>query len=46
MEQTYTVNVPIEDMDTVYANLAAALGVDITEVQKSNADNVYNLITN
>ena len=44
VEQTYTVYVPIADMDTVYANIAAALGVEITEVQKSNADNVYGLI--
>ena len=44
MEQTYTVYVPIGDMDTVYANIAAALEVEITEVQKSNADNVYGLI--
>ena len=44
VEQTYTVYVPIGDMDTVYANIAAALGVEITEVQKSNADNVYGLI--
>ena len=42
--QTYTVYVPIGDMDTVYANLAAALGIEITEAQKSNADNVYSLI--
>ena len=44
MEQTYTVAVPIEDMATVYANIAASLGIEITEEQKSNADNVYSLI--
>ncbi len=44
VEQTYTVFVPIEDMDTVYANLAASLGVEITEDQKNNADSVYSLI--
>ena len=44
VEQTYTVYVPIEDMDTVYANIEASLGVSITEEQKSNADNVYSLI--
>ena len=43
-EQTYTAYVPIGDMDTVYANIAASLGIEITGEQKSNADNVYNLI--
>ena len=42
--ETYTVYVPIEDMDTVYANITAALGVELTEVQKSNVDNVYSII--
>ena len=45
-EQIYTVNVPIGDMETVYANLAASLGVEVTEVQKSNVGNVYSLIMN
>ena len=44
LEQIYTVAIPIEDMATVYANLAASLGVRITEEQKSNADSVYSLI--
>ena len=44
VEETYTAYVPIGDMDTVYASITAALGVEITEVQKSNADNVYSLI--
>ena len=44
VEEIYTVYVPIWDMETVYANLAAALGIEITEVQKSNADNVYSII--
>ena len=44
VEQEYTVYVPIGDMDTVYANLAAVLGIEITEAEKSNADNVYSLI--
>ena len=44
VEETYTAYVPIEDMDTVYTNITAALGVEITEVQKSNVDNVYGII--
>ena len=44
VEETYTVYVPIEDTDTVYTNITAALGAAITEEQKSNADSVYGLI--
>lgn len=44
VEQTYSVFVPIEDMEAVYGRIAASLGADITEEQKSNADNVYSLI--
>ena len=44
VEQTYTVYVPIADMDTVYANIADSLGIEITKEQKSNADSVYGLI--
>ena len=44
VEQIYTVAIPIEDMATVYANLTASLGVEITEEQKANADSVYSLI--
>ena len=44
VEQTYTVLVPIQDMDTVYGNLTASLGISITEEQKGNAESVYSLI--
>ncbi len=44
VEQTYSVSVPIEDMATVYSHIAASLGVEVTEEQKSNADSVYSLI--
>lgn len=44
VERIYNVFVPIEDMAKVYANLAASLGVEITEEQKTNADSVYSLI--
>ena len=43
VERIYNVFVPIEDMAKVYANLAASLGVEITEEQKTNADSVYSL---
>ena len=35
-----------EETYTVYANIAAALGVEITEKQKANAGSVYDLISN
>ena len=44
VEQTYTVAIPITDMATVYSHIAASLGVEITEEQNANADNVYSLI--
>ena len=44
VDHIYTVSIPIEDLDTVYAKIAASLGREITEEEKTNADNVYNLI--
>ncbi len=36
--------VPIEDMETVWQNIRAAMGVEATAEQKSNADNIYSLL--
>ena len=44
VEQIYTAYIPIDDMDMVYAKIAASLGREVTEEEKSNADNVYSLI--
>ena len=44
VERIYNVFTPVEDMAKVYANLAASLGAEITEEQKTNADSVYSLI--
>lgn len=41
-EDTYTVAVPITSLDTVYANIAVAMGVEITDVVRENANAVYN----
>lgn len=38
---TDTVAIPISDLETVYANLAAALGQSITAEDKSNAQRIY-----
>lgn len=38
---TYTVAVPIPDLETVYANLASVLGKTITAEEKANAQRIY-----
>lgn len=38
---TYTVAVPITDLETVYANLGATLGQTITAEDKANAQRIY-----
>lgn len=43
-EETYTVAVPIEDMEAVYENIRFAMGMEITDDQRSNADSIYRLI--
>ena len=43
-EETYTGAVPIKDLEAVYENLHAAMGVEITEDQRSNAESIYSLI--
>ena len=43
-EETYTVAIPIEDMEQIYQNISVSMGVEVTAEQKTNADSVYNLI--
>lgn len=43
-EEIYTVAIPIEDLGTVWQNIAASMSVTPTNEQKANADSVYNLI--
>ena len=43
-EENYNAAIPIEDLSTVWQNIAAAMGVTPTAEQKNNADSVYNLI--
>ena len=43
-EESYTVAVPIEELSTIYGNIGSALGIAITDEQKSNADSIYRLI--
>ena len=42
-EETYSAAIPIEDLGTVWQNIAA-MGVTPTAEQRSNADSIYNLI--
>lgn len=44
VEETNTVAIPIEDLETVWQNIAGAAGVEATTEQKANADSVYSLI--
>ena len=43
-EETYTIAVPIEDMEQIYQNIRTALGVEVTTEHQSNADSIYSLI--
>lgn len=43
-EETYTVAVPIEDMEKVYQNIRSVLGTEVTTEHQSNADSIYSLI--
>ena len=43
-EETYTVAVPIQDMEQVCQRISQTMGVEITEEQKSNANSIYILI--
>lgn len=43
-EETYSVATPIDDINTIYQNIAAATGVPVTPEQQNNADGIYNLI--
>ena len=43
-EENYTAAIPIENLNTVWQNIAAAMGVTPTAEQQANADSIYNLI--
>ncbi|WP_298035208.1 hypothetical protein [uncultured Dysosmobacter sp.] len=43
-EETYTVNIPLP-LERAYANLAALMGREITEDDRSNADHIYALVS-
>ena len=43
-EETYTIAIPIDDLNTVYQNLAASVGITVTDEQRANADSIYNLV--
>lgn len=40
-ETTYTVAVPVASLETVYKNIVAAMGVEITDAVRENADSIY-----
>ena len=43
-EETYTVAIPVTDLNIVYQNIQTALGAAVTDEQRANADSVYSLI--
>ena len=43
-EESCTVAIPVADMPEVYENIEGALGLQITDEQKANADSVYDLV--
>ena len=44
VEEPYTAATPIEDPETVWANIETLTGAVISEEQEANADSVYNLV--
>lgn len=40
-EETYTVAVPIDSLPTIYQNISAAMGADITAEDQANASEIY-----
>ena len=43
-DETYTIAIPITDMETVWSNIQTNLRITVTEEQRGNADSIYNLI--
>ncbi len=44
VEETYTVAIPVVDMNEVYARIEAAMGTTVTPENQSNADSIYNIV--
>ena len=44
VEETYTVAIPVTDMNEVYARIEAAMGITVTPENQSNADSIYNIV--
>ena len=44
IEETYTVALPISDLQQVWQNIQQLTGTEITPAQQSNADSVYNIV--
>ena len=43
-EETYAAAIPVDDLNEVYQNIGAVMGVPATDEQKANADSVYDLV--
>ena len=43
-QETYTVAVPISDLQEIYQNIGQLTGTEVTPEQQANADSVYNIV--
>lgn len=43
-EETYTVTVPVEGLEEIYANQSARMGLEVSSEQRENADSIYRII--
>ena len=44
VEEAYTVAVPVEDLEKIFSNIRTAMGLEVTDAQRANADSIYNLV--
>ena len=44
IEETYTVAVPVSDLQKIYQNIGQLTGTEVTLEQQSNVDSVYNIV--
>ena len=43
-QEVYTVAILIDDLNTIYQNISASMGIVVTDEQRATADSVYNLV--
>ena len=43
-QEVYTVAILIDDLNTIYQNISASIGIAATDEQRATADSLYNLV--